>query len=215
MAGGRPAIAAIDSETAPQGRVTGDDGYGFLTTAFRDSARFALRDRTAGAHGELDAAFGTVDVAVADGLATFLAAHHAALHVIEPFLRGAPGLPSVPERLDAIEADLVALGRGRPPAASVSLAGHDPLGVAYVVGGSALGGRILARRRAASPDPAVRAARRFMDDQRMMPYWAAVQGALRLLSPADARLERVAKAAMTAFGVYLKALQEVRRDGGR
>ena len=193
-------------------RASGHSGYGDrnVTTAFRDSTRFALRDRTAPCHERIDARFGRLDLASREGLGTFLAASHAALQAIEPLLAGAPGLPALPSRLDALEADLAALGH-RPPAPAAAPRGLDPLGVAYVVAGSALGGRLLARRRAASHDPAVRAAGRFMDDARMMPYWTAVQGSLRAVAPGGGRLEALTHAAVATFGVYADALRKVER----
>ena len=183
-----------------------------MTTAFRDSARFALRDRTAACHARIDAAFGRLDLTTPAGLATFLAANHAVLSVLEPILHGAPDLPALPPRLPALEEDLAALGHPIPCPARLDMSGHDRLGIAYVVGGSALGGRVLERRRAASADPAVRSAGRFMDDPRMMPYWASVQGSLRIIMPGDERFDGLVKAAEATFGAFGSALREVERD---
>ena len=183
-----------------------------MTTAFRDGTRFALRTATAACHARVDERFGRLDLSRPEGLGIFLAANHVALGVIEPALRRAEGLPSLPSRLSAIEADLGALGRDVPAGMDGTLDGHDLLGVAYVVGGSALGGRLLARRRAASSDPAVRRAGRFMDDPRMMPYWASIQGSLRSVGPGDARFARLLAAADATFGIYEAALREVEGD---
>ena len=195
----------------------GGQGESALTTAFRDAARFALRDRTAAHHARIDAAFGRLDLASADGLATFLSAQHIALSVAEPVLSRAPGLSKLPARLDAISHDLAALGRAGPadPGAPFPLAGadRDPLGVAYVVGGSALGGRILSRRRLASSDPGVREAGAFMDDPRMMAYWRAVLAALRSVRPEPDRLDGLARAAVATFDLFEDALQRVKRHG--
>ena len=186
-----------------------------MTTAFRDGTRFALRARTAAEHERIDAAFGRLDLACADGLATFLAAQHMALRTVEPALRGASDLPALPARLAAIEADLAALGVGVPSGVGApgDLDARDPLGVAYVVGGSALGGQILSRRRIASPDPRVRAAGAFMDDPRMMPYWRSVLGALRVARSDPDRIERLVQAAKDTFTVFDDALRGVERHG--
>ena len=212
MAGGRPAIATFDC----QGESLGE-GYGgnLLTKAFRDSARFALRDRTAAAHERLDVAFSRLDLSAIGGLATFLSANLLAYRSVELILRSADGLPNLPERITALELDLAQLGRPVPEGEIVDLSQCDPLGIAYVAGGSALGSRILRQRRLASADPLVRGAGRFMDDPRMMPYWIAVQGVLRTMAPEEPRFDAVARGAVAAFNVYGESLRRVERDARR
>lgn len=187
------------------------DREGALTITFRNGARFALRERTAAAHDRVDAAFGRLDLASCAGLGDFLDANHRALRVVEPLLAGAPGLPPLPSRLAAIESGLMALDRAVPTASALALPDavrQEPLGVAYVVGGSALGAQVLRRRWAATDDPAVRAADAFMDDAGMMAYWTAIQNVLRAIPADSTRMAAIAASAVATFRVFEDALQE-------
>ena len=184
-----------------------------MTTAFRDSVRFILREQTAAAHSRVDARFSRLDLTRGDGLARFLGASRVALGALEPVLAAAPGLPPLPSRLALIDADLAALAAPAPsghPAAPP--APGDPLGAAYVVAGSALGARVLRRRWARSDDQAVRKAGRFLTFTGLDGYWDAVQAALRGVPQEAGRIAGLVRGADWAFAVYETAIGESGRE---
>jgi len=112
----------------------------------------ALREGTRDEHERLDALLATFDLADRDQYAAFLSAHAAALLPLESALDAAGAERLVPDwaerrRGAAIRADLAELGAGMPDSVAVPALGGDAamLGAIYVVEGSRLGGRFLAR----------------------------------------------------------------------
>jgi len=112
----------------------------------------ALREGTRDEHERLDALLAAFDLADSSAYAAFLAVHAAALLPIEAALDDAVAERLVPDwstrrRGDALLADLAALGEPVPPALAVPAPTDDAttLGMIYVVEGSRLGGRFLAR----------------------------------------------------------------------
>jgi heme oxygenase len=117
------------------------------------AAHAALREATAAAHDRLDGLFARFDLADARAYGAFLQAHAAAVLPIEEWLDRAGAGVVVADwparrRTALIAADLASLGL-------VSRAGHAfaapetpaaVAGVLYVIEGSRLGGRYLARR---------------------------------------------------------------------
>lgn len=118
----------------------------------RDSARHALRTATAADHDAVDRAFGRYDLSDRAAYAAFLQAQAAAFLPVE----GAVDR-SDPERVvadwterrrsDALRADLAALGEETPASAPIPPFASEAalLGAVYVLEGSRLGGRMLAR----------------------------------------------------------------------
>ena len=120
-------------------------------TAIHQS-RFRLRAATQADHDEVDAAFGAVDLADAAQYRTFLQAQAAAFIPVEQAIDAADTLAVVPDwperrRADLLRQDLSELGAAPgeyldPPALASPSA---VLGAIYVLEGSRLGGRLLAR----------------------------------------------------------------------
>lgn len=146
-----------------------------------------LRSATAGAHERLDALYARFDLARADGYAAFLRAHAAALLPVEAWLdrAGAAGIVSdwaTRRRAASLYADLAAMGEAVPPSRPFAAAATRPAlaGALYVVEGSRLGGRYLAR---AVPADFPRA---FLDPAER-PSWPALLAAVddALADPAD------------------------------
>ena len=113
----------------------------------------ALRAGTAPDHERLDGLFAGFDLSAPAGYRDFLTAHARALPAVESALDAAGFaalLPDWPERrrAAALAADLADIG-GIPPAPLPFATPADPAaawGVAYVVEGSRLGGKLLSRR---------------------------------------------------------------------
>ncbi len=117
------------------------------------SAHSVLRDATASAHERVDAAFSSYDLADPAGYAAFLHAHAEALLPIEAALDavGAERLiDDWPDRRrgGAIRRDLEALGEIVPPVPAFPSIDEDAqiAGALYVLEGSRLGGKLLARQ---------------------------------------------------------------------
>lgn len=136
---------------APRHGSGGDDLPSVVPVPVNPAHR-ALRDGTQAAHEALDGLFARFDLTDRAGYAAFLAAHAAALMPVEAWL-DAQGAESVTadwrerRRAGLLAADLAALGEPVPAAAPFAAAG-DPAsvaGVLYVIEGSRLGGRMLAR----------------------------------------------------------------------
>ena len=113
----------------------------------------ALRTGTRDAHEALDGLFGGFDLADRTSYAAFLAAHAQALLPLEAALDAAGAervTPDWPQRRRGalLVADLAALGQPVPaPAAIPDIVGDGAIaGALYVVEGSRLGGRFLARQ---------------------------------------------------------------------
>lgn len=122
-------------------------------TYVNNAAHRALRDGTAAAHERVDAVFSQFDLSDRAGYAAFLGAHAEAMLPFEQALDAADAgqvVPDWPERRrgDLLRADLAELGIAPCPAPSPASNG-DPAAIAgtlYVLEGSRMGGRVLARR---------------------------------------------------------------------
>ena len=180
-----------------------------MTIAPAETASFRaiLRDATRPRHDETDHTFSLLDLSSRKGLGTFLAASLIALGSLEERLSNAEGLPPLPPRLPLLAADLADLGLPLPEAARGELSAHDPLGLAYVVGGSSLGTRVLRQRWQSADDPIVAKAGRYLSDGRIGLYWKELRDH-HLTRPADpTRIAGVVTAANAAFDIYRLALR--------
>ncbi|WP_313537408.1 biliverdin-producing heme oxygenase [Sphingomonas sp.] len=117
-----------------------------------NSAHRRLREATGAAHARVDALFSRFDLARRDDYAGLLAAHAEALLPVEALL-DRNGAGSITEdwpqrrRAGALQVDLDALGIAVDAADSAESLASDPAmaGMLYVLEGSRLGGRFLAR----------------------------------------------------------------------
>ncbi len=115
-------------------------------------ARQSLRAATAADHERIDRAFSAFDLTRRDDYARFLRAQAAAFLPVEAAIDAANPIDWVPDwparrRSAALLADLDALGNAPPPTAPRHLFRNreEILGAIYVLEGSRLGGRMLAR----------------------------------------------------------------------
>ncbi|MDV3455437.1 biliverdin-producing heme oxygenase [Sphingomonas sp. HF-S4] len=114
-------------------------------------AHKALREGTAAAHDRVDAAFAGFDLTDRDGYRRFLTAHAEVVWALEAALPGERLTPDWEERKRGalLREDLAFLrGPGQEPAAVVFDESWDDAAIAgalYVLEGSRLGGRFLAR----------------------------------------------------------------------
>ena len=178
-----------------------------------DSARSRLRAGVAAAHDQVDAGFSRFDLTRRDDYRRFLEIQAAVLLPWESALTDAGAgrlLPDWPRRLrgPALTADLADLGgRARPEPGPAPLNG-DPaflLGALYTLEGSRLGARLLQRRAAASADPAVRSAGRFLGaGERGL--WAAFLLVLEASPDVQARPEAALDGALRVFRNFAAAL---------
>ncbi len=175
------------------------------------SAHCALRDATSSAHERVDAAFGQYDLADRTGYAAFLRAHAEAFLPIEAALDagGAERLiEDWPERRrsDAIRQDLDALGEAVPTSTdeeqSMPLSDAQLAGALYVLEGSRLGGKFLARR---VPEEFPRA---YLDADQVAGNWR------KLLDRLDSILYDAATM-KSAIGAALEAFAAFERSGER
>lgn len=109
--------------------------------------RFELRTATRTHHDAVDALFGTFDLADLRDYTTFLRSQAAAFLPVERWLMASGGLDGWSPRGDALVADLSALDAPVPAGADLDWASDSATrwGAAYVLEGSRLGGRMLAR----------------------------------------------------------------------
>lgn len=119
-----------------------------LDTAIPEgSARAALRGRTSAAHEGIDAAFARFDLGDARSYGQFLEAHGRVLPTLEALLATSEALPAWRPRLALLAEDLAALGAEGPrePQNLPAMGAPALHGVLYVLEGSRLGGKLLAR----------------------------------------------------------------------
>lgn len=139
-----------------------------------------LRAATADLHAGVDARFSGAFDGSAAGYAGFLSAMASALLPLERALEQAgidQVLPDWPERRRAMLLldDLATLGakpideRAPPPAEGEA----RQLGMAYVLEGSRLGGKLLLKRALGSSDPKVRAATRYLSHGTDRNLWSS------------------------------------------
>lgn len=172
--------------------------------------RLHLRTATMAAHDLLDAA-----MQAASGwqrrsdYARFLALQHAARLPVEAWLAAhAPDDLAPPLQTPLIGADLAALGVALPapaPALALPRPGFGSiLGTAWVLAGSALGNRAIARQVARIGGGAWPAA--FLNDDAMLGFWQGLRQ--RIERPAhNAEAEGAASAAAAVFAHFLAAAE--------
>jgi len=140
-----------------------------------DTLRNRLREATASQHERVDAAFSAYRLDQPAGYRAFLQAHAQVLFPLEIELEQA-GIEKMLEdwpkrsRRQALLDDLQALGGSEPAAAQPGAAPSSGWcwGAAYVIEGSRLGGRVLARRVAeAIPSAPLR----YLDHSSTSPLW--------------------------------------------
>jgi heme oxygenase (biliverdin-IX-beta and delta-forming) len=170
------------------------------------SAHQMLRDATREAHERVDAAFGHFDLQHRASYRDFLTAHAQALLPIETWLDAHAAATLISDwprrkRGDALLADLAAIG-GDPPSLTAFACEPTPqgmMGVVYVVEGSRLGGRYIARQ--LHPD----SPRRYLDADQAPGKWQLFLSQLDDFLYEDASRTRAVCGALLAFDRFERA----------
>jgi heme oxygenase (biliverdin-IX-beta and delta-forming) len=166
--------------------------------------RFALRERTTGAHAALDAAVGPLTDAAA--YARYLRALHAFRAPAERVLAAACWSPAPIAAL--IAADMADLGIAPRPEMTLP-APRDrsgELGLAYVLEGSALGARLLQRQALALGLRADHGARHLAAQTHDLDGWRAFLATLEGAEPFD--LDAAVGAAVAGFAAAERAFAD-------
>lgn len=168
-----------------------------------ETLRQGLRRATRATHNMLDRTLGPKALESSGGYAEFLRIQYTARRPIETW--AAMSLPQQlrpPAVADLIAQDMAALRQTLPAVARFCFPnGADPLGLAWAIGGSALGNRaMLARVR----DARISTETRFLADRRVAQYFAGLLPKLDQPASAD-RLLAAVRAADAVFATFLRA----------
>lgn len=172
-----------------------------------------LRSETSQAHNTLDRAHDGGDFASVDDYSRFLEAQARIFPAAEAYLAASEEfrtLPDWPDRLrsDALMADLAALGRNQPPLLSFRFEDRPGVaaGIAYVLEGSRLGGKLIARKleRGGLQDAPVS----FIDHGADNRFWPSFTTWLSARDQSEAYAEDALAAANATFGLFLLAIEQ-------
>lgn len=170
------------------------------------SLRQALRERTRALHDRLDAAISPAAMRDDDAYAAFLAVQFAARAPIERWAKEHVASElTPPATAQLIAADLATLSAGFPLEAHFSFpAGADPRGLAWALGGSALGNKaMLVRRRRAGRDNADQ----FLSDKRTGDFFRGLMPTFAQ-PVTDAEADAAVAAAEAVFRTFLAAADD-------
>jgi heme oxygenase len=177
------------------------------------AARLALRDACGDIHARLDARLSGFDFDDRDAYAEMLSRMSGPVSAMESALSAgiAPALFvnwAGRLRAHALRADLEALGGDfcdrRAPAIETEA---EALGTLYVLEGSRLGGRVLARMAGESRDAAVRSATRYFSHGMRDGLWRAFLETLEQSRAAQVRREELKRSALAAFAEFEAAFE--------
>ena len=185
----------------------------------RSSLRDRLRDATADAHARLDVQLDRLDLARLADYRDFLDLSASALLPLEAALVGA-GVERIfadwplRARSRAILDDLERVGGNPHPLASPGCVGlADVLGAMYVLEGSRLGAKVLARRASSSADPVVAGATAYLRHGAGLHLWPSFLAILERHRTALHDDDAVIAAARRGFALFAAAA--ARLDAGR
>lgn len=178
-----------------------------------NDAHRALRDGTAAAHERVDAVFSRFDLSDRSGYAAFLGAHADATLPFEAALDAADAGRVVPDwrdrrRGDLLRADLADLGMAEPDAPSPRLAGDvaAAAGAIYVLEGSRMGARLLARR----VGPGLPA--RFLNARQSPETWRKLLSCLDFLLDDPASIQIAVDSATDCFAAFERSGRKWLKD---
>ncbi|MEO1705088.1 MAG: biliverdin-producing heme oxygenase [Pseudomonadota bacterium] len=143
-----------------------------------------------------------LDLAERSGLSTFLVGNAIAYAGLMPMDDAFSG--HVSRRLKLLARDLGALGVPLPRDAKLidAMPSASVLGVRYVVAGSALGGRVLARHHSGATDARVRRAGAFLGDESLGSYWSDLLKELNGDEDAGPQSDAVVSGAHRCFALF-------------
>lgn len=169
------------------------------------SARSRLKAATSSAHDAVDRAFARFDLSSRDDYVAFLLAHAAAVLPVEAWLdRHAGSFADWParRRKTALAADLAQLGVALPcpaPVFRTAPGAAATAGILYVMEGSRLGGRVLARRLAPGLPQA------YLAPAEGAPSWPALLAAIETVVTDTAGEAEAIAAALDTFAYFAAA----------
>jgi heme oxygenase len=176
-----------------------------------EDLRSHLRAATMAAHDLLDHAMQAASGWQSrEDYAHFLELQHAARAPLEEWLDAhAPAALNPPHQTPLIARDLAALGRPVPPPAPLFTMGRTgtghALGAAWVLAGSALGNRSIARQVRRIGDGAW--PMDFLGDEAMLGFWQALRARIEHHAEAD-EAEGATDAATAVFAHFLTVAQD-------
>lgn len=178
--------------------------------------RVALKAETRSHHDRVDALLNPNDLSSRTGLGRFLLMQAGALSVLEPIMDDPRYLPP-PRQLDLVKADLETLSISAAPFASALVTDDlHPVGLTYVIAGSHFGNKVLKNNWAATTDPRVLLAGRFLCSVAMKDYWPRFSDYLRKSAFEPPERSRIIRSAKTCFRVFeeafLFAMKNARHD---
>ena len=173
-------------------------------------AHALLRNATRIWHDRVEAGFERYDLQTVAGLTAFLRRQALAQLPVEAELdaRGLSRvLPDWPERRrgEALSTDLAQLGAPLPDTAAMRIALPTPermMGALYVLEGSRLGGKILQRRVAASPEERVRSADAYLSHAGPRGGWRIFLARLNQLGSTDEKRRDALAGAEQTFALF-------------
>lgn len=166
--------------------------------------RAILRQETADAHAELDAALIEYDLTTRVGLASYLSVHHVARDALSPTFQGHDGVRNT-EILNDIKHDLAILGSVLPKNTVQARTDLHPLGLSYVIAGSSLGSKVLFKEWHHSKDPRVMSASKFMTSSKNSTDWLAFLKKTDSLQLSKVELSEAIDSANAVFLTYSAA----------
>ena len=170
--------------------------------------RWTLRERTAEAHRSLDDfVSGMGAIHTREGLVPFLLGHAAAHRAMLGFDDAFVGHMS--RRLELLKADLAELGLTEldDRIACEAPSFEAAPGYRYVVAGSAMGGRMMARHHAKNATGDVLRAARFLGDDALVDFWKDVQSELDHLPKSGPAADAVVQGASSCFALFETAFR--------
>lgn len=172
------------------------------------AAHWVLRQATAAAHAHLDAKLTAYDLTERISYSELLSRMSGPLSALEAALADGIWPDLFPDFADrqrspALHEDLADLGgvfcsRAIDPIVDEARA----FGALYVLEGSRLGGRVLARQVMASADPGVREATRYFRHREHDGHWRSFVVALNASPAVEARPAHAVEAALQAFRLF-------------
>ena len=169
--------------------------------------RWTLRTETEVAHQRLDDFISQVDIATRRGLSCYLRGN--ALAHRARFLQDDAFAGHVERRLKLLDADAAEVGidlEGLGPVLD-TLDWDEAVGYRYVIAGSAMGSRLLARRLGKARDKDVRRAARFVTDEQLTELWSDVLMELDALPDHGPRAMAAVRGANACFTLFSQCFE--------
>lgn len=165
--------------------------------------RQSLRRSTEESHEALDLSLGSLDLSDRDGYARFLSVQYAARQMIEAWVDlHCPAALKPPPQTHMIADDLARLDRPRPvmaPSCQFEAPHDGALGIAWALGGSSMGNRLMARRveEGKSGLPVT-----FLSDGGMADFFRRIRSRLDQPATGEPTLAGSTDAAQSVFAIF-------------